>query len=297
MIPSVIIRPLIQALGYLYPAFLSFKAIRDKNTREYVHWMMYWIVFAFFNCLEPLADMIIGCWLPFYQEAKLLFVIWLFAPITRGSSFLYRSLVHPRLLERAEVIDERLDYFQQQGVHALTRMKAKCVQHMSAAVVDVTSRLVSTVRVAPRLRSALTASSMQMLPVPTAEGSAMEMEVDAAGEGALVAAEVNQNQVMVLSDSEAEEEEQPAARPAGSFTQRQGSIPATRSGSFEREFYPSELRLQLSSAEDETQDEDDQPAARPAARKAASRQTRNRTRATANRELKTKENTRRTRRK
>ena len=40
---------------------------------------------------------------PFYYELKIVFVIWLLSPATKGSSVLYRKFVHPELMKREEV--------------------------------------------------------------------------------------------------------------------------------------------------------------------------------------------------
>ncbi len=32
--------------------------------------MMYWIVFAFFTCLETLTDVFLSFWFPFYYEVR-----------------------------------------------------------------------------------------------------------------------------------------------------------------------------------------------------------------------------------
>ncbi|CAN7949203.1 unnamed protein product, partial [Ixodes hexagonus] len=85
--------------GMLYPAYASYKAVKNKDVREYMKWMMYWVVFALFTCVETFADILIS-WLPFYYEIKILFVLWLLSPATMGSSILYRRFVHPQLMLR-----------------------------------------------------------------------------------------------------------------------------------------------------------------------------------------------------
>lgn len=40
---------------------------------------------------------------PFYYELKIIFVVWLLSPATKGSSVLYRKFVHPELLKREQV--------------------------------------------------------------------------------------------------------------------------------------------------------------------------------------------------
>ncbi|CAJ0968002.1 unnamed protein product [Ranitomeya imitator] len=82
--------------GLLYPAYSSYKAVKTKNVREYVRWMMYWIVFALFMTVETFTDIFLS-WFPFYYEIKMAFVVWLLSPYTRGASLLYRKCVHPVL--------------------------------------------------------------------------------------------------------------------------------------------------------------------------------------------------------
>lgn len=49
----------------IYPAYRSFKAVRNKNLKEYLKWIVYWIVFAFFTCIELVTDALLS-WFPFY---------------------------------------------------------------------------------------------------------------------------------------------------------------------------------------------------------------------------------------
>ena len=41
--------------------------------------------------------------IPFYYELKIIFVLWLLSPATKGSSILYRKFVHPQLTKREKV--------------------------------------------------------------------------------------------------------------------------------------------------------------------------------------------------
>uniref|UniRef100_A0A8C7SV37 Receptor expression-enhancing protein n=2 Tax=Oncorhynchus mykiss TaxID=8022 RepID=A0A8C7SV37_ONCMY len=93
--------------GTLYPAYSSYKAVKSKDVKEYVKWMMYWIIFALFTTMETLTDIFI-CWVPFYYELKIAFVVWLLSPYTKGSSVLYRKFVHPTLSSKEKDIDDYL---------------------------------------------------------------------------------------------------------------------------------------------------------------------------------------------
>uniref|UniRef100_A0A8C2KAG1 Receptor expression-enhancing protein n=1 Tax=Cyprinus carpio TaxID=7962 RepID=A0A8C2KAG1_CYPCA len=91
--------------GNLYPAYYSYKAVKTKNVKEYVRWMMYWIVFALFTVVETVTDLTIA-WFPLYYEIKVAFVIWLLSPYTRGASVIYRKALHPLLSSKEREIDD-----------------------------------------------------------------------------------------------------------------------------------------------------------------------------------------------
>ncbi|XP_078116915.1 receptor expression-enhancing protein 2 [Sander vitreus] len=105
MVSWMISRIVVLAFGTLYPAYSSYKAVKTKNVKEYVKWMMYWIVFALFSTAETATDLLLS-WFPFYFELKIAFVIWLLSPYTKGSSVLYRKFVHPTLSNKEKEIDE-----------------------------------------------------------------------------------------------------------------------------------------------------------------------------------------------
>uniref|UniRef100_UPI00358FDC11 receptor expression-enhancing protein 2-like isoform X2 n=1 Tax=Myxine glutinosa TaxID=7769 RepID=UPI00358FDC11 len=100
--------------GTLYPAYSSYKAVKTKNVREYVKWMMYWIVFAIFTAVETFTDLLLA-WFPFYYEMKIMFVVWLLSPYTKGSSVLYRKFVHPTLSSKEKEIDEYIVQARERG--------------------------------------------------------------------------------------------------------------------------------------------------------------------------------------
>ncbi len=79
-----------------------------------VKWMMYWIVFALFTTCETFLDIFFS-WFPFYYEIKILFILWVLSPATRGSSLLYKKVVHPMLISREKEIDDLIEKTKQQG--------------------------------------------------------------------------------------------------------------------------------------------------------------------------------------
>lgn len=126
MISSLVSSLTVLVFGTLYPAYCSYKAVKSKNVREYVKWMMYWIVFALFTSAETFADIFIS-WVPFYYEVKVVFVIWLLSPYTQGSSVLYRKFIHPALARRESEIDDMISKAKEQGYSAVLTVGSKAM--------------------------------------------------------------------------------------------------------------------------------------------------------------------------
>ncbi|XP_063963720.1 receptor expression-enhancing protein 2-like isoform X2 [Lytechinus pictus] len=121
MVAYLLSRLVVLVFGTLYPAYYSYKAVKTRNVKEYVKWMMYWIVFAIFSCVETVAD-IFASILPFYYEIKILFIFWLISPWTKGSTYLYRKCIHPALSKKEQEIDEYINQASKRGYEALKRV-------------------------------------------------------------------------------------------------------------------------------------------------------------------------------
>lgn len=149
MVSALISRIVILIFGTLYPAYASYKAVRTKNVKEYVKWMMYWIVFALFTTFETFSDCLLS-WLPFYYEIKIVFVLWLLSPVTKGSSFLYRKFVHPQLTKREKEIDEYILHAKDAGYSTVLRLGSRGISYATNVIVKTAiqgqSRLVNHIR-------------------------------------------------------------------------------------------------------------------------------------------------------
>ncbi|XP_063909430.1 receptor expression-enhancing protein 4-like isoform X3 [Zophobas morio] len=145
MISSIISRLVILLFGTLYPAYASYKAVKTKNVKEYVKWMMYWIVFALFTCAETFTDVFFS-WLPFYYEIKIILVIWLLSPATKGSSILYRKFVHPALSSREQEIDEYISKAKEQSYKQFLDLGSKGVTALMQTAIKGGGGLVNQLR-------------------------------------------------------------------------------------------------------------------------------------------------------
>lgn len=125
--------------GTLYPAYSSYKAVKTKNTREYVKWMMYWIVFAFFNAITLFTDVFIS-WFPGYYLFKTLFIIWLVSPATRGSTYLYKKVLHPTLRQNEEKIDRAIANIKDRGYDYTSQYARLAMQNFSRSLMEAVFR-------------------------------------------------------------------------------------------------------------------------------------------------------------
>eukprot|EP00941_MAST-03F_sp_MAST-3F-sp1_P004611 g4611.t1 len=95
-------------VGYAYPAYATYKVLRDNEKEKHPEWLMYWAVMSCFTALEIFGDTFVS-WLPFYYEAKILFIFWLVLPQFKGAITLYRKVLHPTIQKYEDDIDKHID--------------------------------------------------------------------------------------------------------------------------------------------------------------------------------------------
>jgi len=97
--------PLCNFVGFMYPAFASFKALEANNHADDRHWLTYWVVYSCFSLVEGFLEYILF-WVPFYYPIKLAFLFYLFLPQTKGAMQLYDKFLQPALKPYVSLIDE-----------------------------------------------------------------------------------------------------------------------------------------------------------------------------------------------
>ncbi|OXB73040.1 UNVERIFIED_CONTAM: hypothetical protein H355_013566 [Colinus virginianus] len=150
MVSWMISRAVVLVFGMLYPAYYSYKAVKTKNVKEYVRWMMYWIVFALYTVTETVTDLTIS-WFPLYYELKIAFVIWLLSPYTRGASLMYRKILHPLLSSKEREIDEYIVQAKERGYETMVNFGRQGLNLAASAA--VTAAVKSQGAITEKLRS------------------------------------------------------------------------------------------------------------------------------------------------
>ena len=98
--------------------------------------MMYWIVFALFKTIETFTDVFFSFWFPFYYEIKIVLLVYLLSPYTKGSSLLYRQFVHPALVTKEQEIDDMLNVAQTRSYKTVMELVQGGVKYITGFVVE-----------------------------------------------------------------------------------------------------------------------------------------------------------------
>lgn len=94
-------------MGFLYPAYMSFKALETSDGADDVQWLTYWVVFIFVTFMDDVLGMFLSL-IPLYHLVKLVFYVYLFYPKSKGATMIYHSFVRPILKKYETQIDQTL---------------------------------------------------------------------------------------------------------------------------------------------------------------------------------------------
>ncbi|CAO2839270.1 unnamed protein product [Amaranthus hypochondriacus] len=110
MIGEFISRGLFMILGFAYPAFECFKTVERNRVsiEELRFWCQYWIIVAVLSVGERFGDVLLISWVPLYEELKLGFIIYLWYPQTKGTCYVYESMLKPFVSKHETDIEKNL---------------------------------------------------------------------------------------------------------------------------------------------------------------------------------------------
>uniref|UniRef100_A0A3B3DI79 Receptor expression-enhancing protein n=1 Tax=Oryzias melastigma TaxID=30732 RepID=A0A3B3DI79_ORYME len=95
-------------IGFLYPAYISIKAIESATKEDDTKWLTYWVVYGVFSVAEFFADIFLS-WFPFYYIGKCAFLVWCMAPTpSNGSVQIYHRVIRPFFLKNENRIDDAM---------------------------------------------------------------------------------------------------------------------------------------------------------------------------------------------
>lgn len=125
-------------IGFLYPAYASFKAIETPEKDDDTKWVTYWVVYAFFGVFFEISDLLIF-WIPFYDLLKCCFFVWLMLPgESNGSMILYKKVIYPLVQRHESQIDATLEKLKDAATESVG-----VVQELSSDFRDETTKIAS----------------------------------------------------------------------------------------------------------------------------------------------------------
>jgi receptor expression-enhancing protein 5/6 len=137
----------VSLVGFLYPLFESFKALKADRLGDRKQWLTYWIVIGLFSLVESCTSLL-ETLIPMYHLIKMAFIVWLYLPQTRGAEFLYVHVVEPLLVRYETNIDDVLRKGNKLGEQLLEKSKQavgdKIKQTISEHKADILDAVVRT---------------------------------------------------------------------------------------------------------------------------------------------------------
>lgn len=110
-------------IGFLYPAYISIKAIESATKEDDTQWLTYWVVYGVFSVAEFFADIFLS-WFPFYYIGKSAFLVWCMAPTaTNGSVTIYNRIIRPFFLKNEAKIDDVVKNLKDKASEAADKFK------------------------------------------------------------------------------------------------------------------------------------------------------------------------------
>lgn len=168
MIEELITRSLILVFGYAYPAFQCFKTLEKNKVAipELRFWCQYWIIVALLSVLERFLDIFIS-WIPFYRGIKLIMYIYLWHPGTKGSTYMYDTLVQPYVSRHETNIDRGIAELKERTWNFILSYWYNCADMSSKKVIQCLQLLMTQLMNAALSRPQTQAADANEAPAPT----------------------------------------------------------------------------------------------------------------------------------
>ncbi|XP_030624787.1 receptor expression-enhancing protein 5 [Chanos chanos] len=110
-------------IGFVYPAYVSIKAIESATKDDDTKWLTYWVVYGVFSVAEFFADIFLS-WFPFYYMGKCAFLVWCMAPTpSNGSILIYTRIIRPVFLKNEAKIDNVMKDIKDKASEAADKFK------------------------------------------------------------------------------------------------------------------------------------------------------------------------------
>ena len=121
-------------VGFVYPLYASFKALKSEGKGDDTQWLTYWVVFGAFVVFEDFADAIFerNIWSTVYFLSKLFFLLWCQSPQYKGANWVFNHVIYPILKKYEKDIDSLGAVAEQQAADVAENAIAKAAANRSS---------------------------------------------------------------------------------------------------------------------------------------------------------------------
>jgi receptor expression-enhancing protein 5/6 len=92
-------------VGIVIPSIISMRTLESKIPEDNQQWLTYWVIFGIFSFIDLFSYWLLK-YFPFYFILKIIFLIWLFMPNTKGAKIIYKILITKLFKKYEKQIDE-----------------------------------------------------------------------------------------------------------------------------------------------------------------------------------------------
>uniref|UniRef100_A0A915B310 Receptor expression-enhancing protein n=1 Tax=Parascaris univalens TaxID=6257 RepID=A0A915B310_PARUN len=116
-------------IGFLYPAYVSVKAIETANKDDDTQWLTYWVVFALLSVVEFFSNTFTQ-YFPVYWLFKCAFLLYLYLPMTLGAQKIYYRFIQPFVVKHQTAIDKRIGRVAENVADAIDSARREFEHHV-----------------------------------------------------------------------------------------------------------------------------------------------------------------------
>ncbi|KAI1285036.1 Receptor expression-enhancing protein 3 [Halotydeus destructor] len=135
----------VTVVGVIYPAFYTYKSLKNKTNQMRLIWLRYWVAFSFYYTISNMADYVLF-WVPFYEMFKLVALFWLVAAKASGANILYLYAIDPLIKANEKQIESLIRRQQKRFTELFWTFVSRCGIQSSAFIFTAfRSQLVSSI--------------------------------------------------------------------------------------------------------------------------------------------------------
>ncbi|KAI0990341.1 hypothetical protein GJ496_011039 [Pomphorhynchus laevis] len=131
-------------LGAVLPGYTCYRALSNHDRDAYEYLLVHWFVYSTFVIFDEVLGIFL-CWIPFYYEIKLVFLLWLLYPKSSAVKTVYDNFFVPFYQKNEQDIKTISDSIENEGLPKLLSLIPRLV-HMFIEKVRMVTDEVSQVR-------------------------------------------------------------------------------------------------------------------------------------------------------